>query len=62
MSNEDLDKLEWGAKNLAPLFGLTLRQFYYKAERGLLPVDRVGATFVSTRRRRARSRAARPKR
>jgi hypothetical protein len=37
-----------GAKNIAPALGLTEKQFYYLAERGLLPfVGKIGQIFIA---------------
>jgi hypothetical protein len=50
-SSDNLDAPLWGAAAICKYAGLTERQFYHKAERGLLPVSKVGRTFVTTRRR-----------
>jgi len=51
MSDDNLDKPLWGAAAISEALGLSERTFYYKAERGLLPVRKVGATYLSTPRR-----------
>ena len=51
MSDDNLDRPLWGGRPISKELGLTERQFYHKAEQGLLPVKKVGATYQSTRRR-----------
>jgi hypothetical protein len=51
MSDSDLDAPLWGAAAIANELRLSEKSFYYRASLGLLPVKKVGASFVSTRRR-----------
>jgi hypothetical protein len=51
MTDTELDAPLWGAAAISEAANLSERQFYHKAERGLLPVAKVGRTFVTTRRR-----------
>jgi hypothetical protein len=51
MSEQDLDAPLWGAAPIAAELGLSEKSFYYRAGQGLFPVKKVGATFLSTRRR-----------
>ncbi len=47
----ELDKLRWGAVEIGKVINQPPRRVYYLAEKGLIPVDKVGAILVSTERR-----------
>jgi hypothetical protein len=51
MTDTELDEPLWGAAEICPVANLNPRKFYHLAERRLLPVTKVGRTFVTTRRR-----------
>ncbi len=44
------DDLLWGARPIAVEIGVTVRKAFYLAERGLIPVRKVGAQLVASRR------------
>jgi hypothetical protein len=51
MTDAELDAPLWGATAISKETRLTERQVYHKAEKGLLPVTKVGRVLVTTRRR-----------
>jgi hypothetical protein len=47
---EDLDRLLWGAAEIAPVINRTVPQTFRMLEQGLLPAKKVRRLWVSTRR------------
>ncbi len=53
LEKSELDKLRWGAVEIGKVINQPPRRVYYLAEKGLIPVDKVGAILVSTERQAA---------
>ena len=47
----DLDRLVWGAKDIAAVINRSTRQAYHLLERNLLDADKVGGVWCSSPRR-----------
>jgi len=47
----ELDRPIWGAKNIGAVINRTERQTFHALEKGLLPAEKIGKTWVSTPRR-----------
>jgi hypothetical protein len=50
-SSVDLDTPIWGARDIGAVLNRPPRKTYYLLEAGLLPAEKVGKSWVSTRRR-----------
>jgi hypothetical protein len=50
-SNADLDLPIWGATAIAEVLNVPVRRSYWLLENKLVPAERVGRRWVSTRRR-----------
>lgn len=52
-SEHDGEKLDllWGIKDIATYLGISEREAFYQAERGNLPVTRVGRRIVASKNR-----------
>jgi hypothetical protein len=51
MTDTDLDRPLWGAREIGAVLNRSERKTYYMLEQGLLPATKVGKVWVTTPRR-----------